>query len=145
MPNNRTEYVVGFLVDDNRVVLIEKQRPLWQKGMLNGVGGHIESGESPSAAMRREFREEAGMDILQKGWTRCVVMTGQSWRVHFFIGRGAVRAARTQTDEVIRVEKINELPRNVIPNLRWLIPLCLDIDIAKPVKVFDSTENSDAE
>jgi len=39
-----TEYVLGFLMDNYRVVLIEKQRPAWQKGLLNGVGGHINHG-----------------------------------------------------------------------------------------------------
>jgi 8-oxo-dGTP pyrophosphatase MutT (NUDIX family) len=30
------------------VLLIEKQKPAWQRGKLNGVGGKIEPGENPS-------------------------------------------------------------------------------------------------
>ena len=59
------EYVVGFLFDEDarryhktghgNVVLIEKNRPAWQAGRLNGVGGHIEIGETPDEAISREF------------------------------------------------------------------------------------------
>ncbi len=57
--------VVGFLFseDFSYVVLIEKSKPEWQAGRLNGVGGKIEEGEEPLDAMRREFKEEAGLDI----------------------------------------------------------------------------------
>ena len=38
-----TEYVVGFMlsIDGEDVALIRKERPAWQKGRLNGIGGHI--------------------------------------------------------------------------------------------------------
>ena len=57
------KYVVGFLFSPKHdwVVLIEKLRPKWQVGLLNGVGGHIESGELSYKAMVREFHEEAGV------------------------------------------------------------------------------------
>jgi 8-oxo-dGTP diphosphatase len=64
----RQEFVVGFLFSrcEQRVVLIEKNRPEWQAGLLNGPGGKIEPGETTLEAIRREFREEAGLDI--PGW-----------------------------------------------------------------------------
>ena len=38
--------VVGFAFTEDRrsVILIRKNRPEWQAGRLNGVGGHIEPG-----------------------------------------------------------------------------------------------------
>jgi 8-oxo-dGTP diphosphatase len=53
-------YVAGFLFDSKRenVVLIRKNKPEWQADKLNGVGGKIEDGEVPAAAMFREFTEE---------------------------------------------------------------------------------------
>ena len=61
MPPKKT-YVAGFLFspDRSRVLLIRKNRPAWQAGKLNGLGGKIEPGETPPQAMRREFREEQG-------------------------------------------------------------------------------------
>ena len=59
------KYVVGYCFDPyfEHVVLIEKARPEWQAGKLNGVGGKIEPKETPRRAMVREFQEEAGVYI----------------------------------------------------------------------------------
>ncbi len=56
------EYVCGFMFspDKKQVALIRKTKPEWQKDLLNGIGGKIESGESPHEAMVREFYEESG-------------------------------------------------------------------------------------
>jgi 8-oxo-dGTP diphosphatase len=57
-------WVVGFVFKNrDEVTLVMKNRPEWQKGKLNGVGGKIEAGETSAQAMRREFKEEAGADI----------------------------------------------------------------------------------
>ena len=135
-----TQYVVGFLRGDNlaRVVLIEKCRPEWQKGRLNGVGVHIEADETPLSSMQREFREETGLAI--EDWELGVVMTGPTWQVYFFSAWGPGQDARTKTDETVRHVSCFPLPLNVIPNLHWLIPLCFDSDIRKPVYLQDKTE-----
>jgi hypothetical protein len=50
-----TKYVVGLAFDDEgRVALIEKNRPAWQRGLLNGIGGKIEGDEMPVETMIRE-------------------------------------------------------------------------------------------
>jgi len=61
-------YVVGFAFDHDfsHVLLIWKNRPLWQAGKLNGIGGKIEPGELPLNAMIREFAEETG--IMETQW-----------------------------------------------------------------------------
>jgi 8-oxo-dGTP diphosphatase len=45
------KYVVGFLFNEGKtkVVLIKKNRPDWQKGYFNGVGGKIEGDETPAS------------------------------------------------------------------------------------------------
>lgn len=54
-------YVVGFVFSEafDRVLLVFKNRPAWQDGKLNGIGGKIEKRDkTPLAAMEREFVEE---------------------------------------------------------------------------------------
>lgn len=48
------QYVLGFMFSNlmNNVVLLQKQKPNWQKGLWNGVGGKVESGEEPIDATR---------------------------------------------------------------------------------------------
>ena len=49
----------GFLVRDGKVLLVNHRK---LKRWLP-VGGHIEAGEDPTQALRREVREEVGLDI----------------------------------------------------------------------------------
>lgn len=133
------QYVCGFLVspDRSRVLLIRKNRPAWQKGRLNGVGGKLEAGETPFQAMVREFREEAGLTV--ESWRHGVTLTGvpteadpKGWQGHFFIAVATAEqfsSWRSLTDEQLEVHTLASLPRGesgVIPNLHWLIPLLLD-------------------
>ncbi len=64
------EYVLGFAFskDKKEIILIEKQKPDWQKGKLNGVGGKVEIGEVPYSAMVREFEEETSVKTEAKDW-----------------------------------------------------------------------------
>jgi len=126
-------YACGFLFspDRSRVLLIRKRRPAWQAGKLNGIGGKLEPGESPLDAMRREFREEADLDI--RGWQEILTLTGADdagtgvgWRGHFFRAFGPVDEAHTITDETLEIHPVASLPRDTIPNLHWMIPLMLD-------------------
>jgi 8-oxo-dGTP diphosphatase len=57
--------VLGFAIDERtkQVLLIRKNRPEWQAGKLNGIGGHLEACDRNSSrdAMVREFKEETGI------------------------------------------------------------------------------------
>ena len=144
-------YVAGFLFDDarERVVLVRKNRPDWQAGKLNAVGGHVERKtlghscydsicdvanfdpctcpyETPEDAMRREFREEAGPEL---DWQQFAVLEGRGFVVSFFRAFGDVSMVQTLTDEEIVVTSVQDIPTlNTIPNLRWLIPMALSMD-----------------
>ena len=126
--SNPVEYVAGFVFDKSheRVILIRKNRPTWQAGRLNGVGGHIEPGESSLEAMRREFEEESGCDLDQ--WSAFATIKGPWGSVEFFriFTDDAFNLVYSRTDEHIEKYRIAELPWDqCIPNLSWLIPLGL--------------------
>jgi len=131
------EYVAGLLYSDNglRVSLILKNRPVWQAGFYNAIGGKIEPGETPLEAMKREFIEEAGVDI---SWNPRFSLQGPEFTVHFFSCHDseAMNHLRTCTDEVVDVFEVGRLPENMIPNLRWIIPMLNDFSILEqPIKV----------
>ena len=123
-----TEYVAGFLFESDKVALVVKNRPKWQAGRMNGIGGHIEEGETPAEAMVREFVEETGYpDPID--WTPFAVLSGDNFAVHFFYAWGDLSKVQTMTDEeivTVPVENINH--RNAIPNLQWLIPMAKSME-----------------
>lgn len=128
-----TEYVLGFAFGERKgrpaVLLVQKSSPEWQAGKYNGVGGHIEPGETPVDAMCREFEEETGVETTADDWTERLTMQGAEWRVIIFKCeiRRYLQLARqiTKKDKPIVVE-VNALPENIIPNIRWIIPFLLD-------------------
>lgn len=123
-----TRYVVGFAFDtDGRVALIRKNRPEWQAGRLNGIGGHVEPGETPWAAICREWCEETGQPT-PANWREFVVMDFPGARIHFFRALGLfpewLDGCRTTTDEEVVLAWVGDANRHLlIPNLTWLIPL----------------------
>lgn len=129
------QYVAGFLfsADRKRVALIRKNKPDWQKGRLNGIGGKVEDGETIGEAMVREFEEETGRPT--GGWSYFARVGNGNFTVSFFRLFGDC-SLDSKTDEIVAwypIAKLDKLP--VIPNLRWLIPLALD----------DSTRFTEAE
>jgi 8-oxo-dGTP pyrophosphatase MutT (NUDIX family) len=62
------QYVLGFALYKNNILLMLKARPEFQKGFLNGDGGSIEYGETPEKAMSREFKEETNIFISPSSW-----------------------------------------------------------------------------
>lgn len=127
-----TNYVAGFLFSPDlyNVVLIEKEKPAWQKGKYNGIGGKIEEGESALEAMIREFQEEAGLKI--ETWHDLAFITGKDYTVQFFysVSKDWDKAERQEGEDVFNIPvhdiHINVVRDKLIFNLHWLIPLAID-------------------
>lgn len=125
-----TKYSVGFAFSADRkfVALIEKQRPKWQAGKLNGIGGHVEEGEPFAVAQQREFWEETSIVIPANSWRAFASFIGTDWHVRCFVAfTDEIFNIRSMTDEsvkVLPVDKVQYLP--VILNLGYLLPLALD-------------------
>lgn len=125
-------YVVGFAFNNlyTRVLLINKTKPEWQAGKLNGVGGKIESSELAEMAMVREFKEETGVVTLTSVWRRFAILTIEGKEpsyVYFFVTvlpTPLFRSAKTMTDELVVVFDMDDLPsRATIGNLNYLLPM----------------------
>ncbi len=115
-----------------KLALIRKTKPTWQKGFLNGIGGKIEADEEPIDAMCREFQEETGHKTFYYDWQYLTKLThvDNEWEVDFYWSHAIVdldASLTTTTEEEIVVINMDDLDyENVIPNLKWLVKICLD-------------------
>ncbi len=137
------KYVIGFVFDTKtqEVLLIEKKRPNWQKGLLNGVGGKAESFETdrPVLAMVREAEEETGLQTRPEDWLLFhneLHVSGND--LFFYVAdiKDFVHQVRMRTDEMpVFVpydlayngffDKVRVQPDRMLYNLNWLIPMAL--------------------
>jgi 8-oxo-dGTP pyrophosphatase MutT (NUDIX family) len=128
-------YCVGFLFDNkDNVLLVKKNRPEWQFGRLNGIGGKVEPAEFYKSAMVRESVEEIGFTpewelfsvykvfgeyilYIFRAFVNdiTVPLTNDVGEEHFIV---PVAQVKTYTES------------DMIYNLSWLIPLALDKDIS---------------
>lgn len=133
------KYVLGFAFNSakNYVVLIKKNKPKWQKGCFNGVGGKIEGDEIPAEAMVREFKEETGLETTMFQWIYLGTMGNSQWICHLFTSHGdGLMKVETTTDEEVSVFPVEEVLNGdyrTISNIPFLIELCRDAH--RPQKV----------
>jgi 8-oxo-dGTP diphosphatase len=131
---DRLNMVVGLLFADTDVLLVQKQKPDWQKGFWNGVGGKDEPGEEPIDAMVREFFEETKIVVDRGAWRHFARETGPDYRANFFAARLPGNFAdrpridpQNDAGEPLAWRDTRFISQlQVIGNLRWLIPLALD-------------------
>jgi len=126
-----TKFTAGFLLtnDLSWVALIEKQRPAYLKGKLNGIGGHMEPGETPLQCQIREFREETGMTV--NDWTQFATLRipGRAEINFFYAFASTFSNLKQMTDEKLVYRYLPELHGDnyagCVPNLRYLLPMAL--------------------
>jgi len=55
---------LGWIIKDGKILLGRKKRG-FATGIWNGLGGKVESGESIENSLKREFKEESNIDVLE--------------------------------------------------------------------------------
>ena len=136
-------YVVGFMFSQDKrfVALIRKERPIWQKGKLNGIGGKIELAEGPLDAMVREVEEETGCKTTERDWHYFAQMTGRNddgekFSCACLVSVHDLDDLKTMEEEEVAcypVDRVFASRGVMIDNLPWLIPLALDwLDDGRP-------------
>lgn len=133
----KTDYVVGFLFRDNRtsVVLVRKNKPAWQAGLFNGVGGKIESTETPAEAMVREFMEETGVTVPLEEWRKFCYMQGSEFALHCFVAFDSdkwEKAKTVEAEEIVKVHPDDLSREECVSNLKWLVEMALDDNDGRP-------------
>lgn len=141
------KYVVGFMFDQPmlKVALIRKNKPEWQRGLLNGLGGKIESEESALYAMRREFMEESGYLTDESNWKHFCSMAGKNndgerFEIEFFYARGPITTLKSTESEKVEIHAVNRITsfaEKTISNLPWLVAAAVDFGtgVHPPLKI----------
>jgi len=123
-------YTVGFIFNQDltKVLLVHKTAPEWQVGLINGVGGKMEEGESGIDCIVREIKEETDLDAIKEDVHFVGELTEPAAYVEVFgyIYDGELFKAYVFEKEKIEWFSVNDLPKNMITNLTWLIPLTLE-------------------
>lgn len=123
-------YTLGFIFnqDTSEVLLMHKNRPEFQIGKLNGVGGRIESNENSADCIVREVLEETSKQTQRESWAYFGLIRGANWQVDLYtmLHFGNTDDFSTTTDEKIEWFKINDLPDNILEKLNWMIPMAME-------------------
>ena len=131
-------YVLGFIfcLESNRVILINKLRPDWQKDYNNGIGGKVEENETYIQAMVRETLEESNLRIGGIEWEWFCTMRSKAeldpWEVICYttdISSMQFEGATTMEEERInkwQLGNITTVNKHLLGNIPWLVGMALD-------------------
>ncbi|HEY4508368.1 MAG TPA: NUDIX domain-containing protein [Candidatus Paceibacterota bacterium] len=125
-----TFYAAAYLVliKDGKVLLIHRVNTGWMDQHWGMPAGHIEGTESVLGAVRRETKEEVGID-LPKNLQLSHVMhrSSNSSRTYFdffFMAdswAGEIRNNEPDKHDMLQWFSLSELPENIIPYLKRVL------------------------
>jgi 8-oxo-dGTP diphosphatase len=118
----------ALLVDRGRILLGRRTSRVRFAGMWDAFGGHLERGETPGQALRRELREELGIEVTLAEFVRIYEdvdpTSGETFQHHLFVVRGwdgDPGIANEEHSEIrwFRPEETAEL--NLMPSIKQAI------------------------
>ncbi|WP_438433260.1 NUDIX hydrolase [Gorillibacterium sp. sgz500922] len=113
-----------FLERGDEVLLLRRYRTGYEDGNYSVVAGHLDGGEQVKAAMIREAREEAGIEIDEGDLEIIQVMhrLSEEERIDYFLScsrwQGEIRNREPEKCDELRWVRRDALPENVIPYIR---------------------------
>jgi 8-oxo-dGTP diphosphatase len=123
---NKDSVIIHVRHLDGQLLLVLKDRPLWQKGRLNLVGGKVEKGETPVQTAIRELHEETGMIGDRIIPDLCGAIKGDDFVVWCFVVDVSDKTIKPRKEETEKVDwyclDVFDDPR-LMPNLKIIIPL----------------------
>jgi 8-oxo-dGTP diphosphatase len=113
-----------FLIHDSQVLLLRRFNTGYEDGKYSVIAGHLSGDEEIKAAMIREAREEAGIDISPLDLQVVGVMHRKSndERIDFFLAAtswsGEITNREPDKCDQLAWFDMDVLPENVIPYVR---------------------------
>jgi 8-oxo-dGTP diphosphatase len=118
--------VLCFVLDGGRVLLLRgaPNKKIWP-GLYNGLGGHVERGESVQAAAEREIFEEAGLRVSRLRLRGVVTVdAGAPAGIGLFVftaqpAGGSLIGSEEGSLEWVPLEAVHDLP--IVPDVGILL------------------------
>ena len=112
--------VVGIITDNKEILLMKKNNPDWQKGLYNGIGGKVELNTTPLETIIKKCQEELGVNISNWIELDSEISSSGIEIVYFLttLNEGEIKKLQSQTDERAELFSINNLPTNILQDLK---------------------------
>ncbi len=112
--------VVGIITDNKEILLLRKNNPDWQKGLYNGIGGKVELNTTPLETIIKKCQEELGVNISNWIELDSEISSSGIEIVYFLttLNEGEIKKLQSQTDERVELFSINNLPTNILQDLK---------------------------
>lgn len=112
--------VVGIITDNEEILLLRKNNPDWQKGLYNGIGGKVELNTTPLETIIKKCQEELGVNISNWIELDSEISSSGIEIVYFLttLNEGEIKKLQSQTDERAELFSINNLPTNILQDLK---------------------------
>ena len=112
--------VVGIITDNKEILLLRKNNPDWQKGLYNGIGGKVELNTTPLETIIKKCQEELGANISNWIELDSEISSSGIEIVYFLttLNEGEIKKLQSQTDERAELFSINNLPTNILQDLK---------------------------
>lgn len=138
MTEEKQKFTLGFIFDSKleKILLIKKNCPDFQRNKLNGLGGKLEENECPYSGITRETQEESELFIDEFKWNKFCELDTKFGYVYCFY---------TVTDDIYNYKQIEDEPLSLylveedesiigvpyfyfdrMANLDYLIPMSLN-------------------
>ena len=112
--------VVGIITDNKEILLLKKNNPDWQKGLYNGIGGKVELNTTPLETIIKKSQEDLGINISNWRELDSEISSSGIEIVYFLttLNEGEIKKLQSQTDERAELFSINNLPTNILQDLK---------------------------
>ncbi|WNL29001.1 NUDIX hydrolase [Aliarcobacter cryaerophilus] len=112
--------VVGIITDNEEILLLKKNNPDWQKGLYNGIGGKVELNTTSLETIIKKCQEELGVNISNWIELDSEISSSGIEIVYFLttLNEGEIKKLQSQTDERAELFSINNLPTNILQDLK---------------------------